>query len=148
LFLSHDDVDHSGNLEQVMDACPNARLVCNWAMIERHTNCLDFPLRPDPAMGVADLDPEFWDLGMSLFALGAVSPWISMVDPKKYGPYVDRVESLDITTIASCHSPVIEGPLTKKVFDHVRRLPEIDAPPMPGHSVLEEIIAVSAVGQV
>src|SRR3954453_14846629 len=30
VFLSHDDVDHSGNLEQVMDRCPNAKLVCNW----------------------------------------------------------------------------------------------------------------------
>ena len=27
-----------------LSACPNAQLVCNWAEIERHTNCLDFPL--------------------------------------------------------------------------------------------------------
>src|SRR5262249_46091871 len=44
VFLSHDDVDHSGNLDQVMDACPNAQLVCNWAMVERHSNCFEFPL--------------------------------------------------------------------------------------------------------
>ena len=35
IFLSHDDVDHSGNLDEAMTACPNATLVCNWAMIER-----------------------------------------------------------------------------------------------------------------
>src|SRR5947209_1821454 len=44
IFLSHDDVDHTGNLDETMSACPNARLVCNWAMIERHTNCFDFPI--------------------------------------------------------------------------------------------------------
>ena len=37
---------------------------------------------------------------MTLFALGAVSPWLTMVDPEKYGKYVDRVQNLDITTIA------------------------------------------------
>ncbi|MGZ8752860.1 MAG: hypothetical protein ACXW1S_07750 [Acidimicrobiia bacterium] len=25
---------------------------------------------PDPQMGVADLDPEFWDFGLMLFAMG------------------------------------------------------------------------------
>ena len=44
VFLSHDDVDHTGNLEQVMEACPNATLVCNWAMVERHTNCFNVPI--------------------------------------------------------------------------------------------------------
>ena len=44
IFLSHDDVDHTGNLDEAMTACPNAKLVCNWAMVERHTNCFDFPL--------------------------------------------------------------------------------------------------------
>ena len=51
VFLSHDDVDHSGNLDEVMSACPNATLVCNWAMVERHTNCFDFPPFL-PAMGL------------------------------------------------------------------------------------------------
>src|SRR5690349_6877014 len=44
IFLSHDDVDHTGNLEQAMEACPNAKLVCNWAMVERHSNCFEFPI--------------------------------------------------------------------------------------------------------
>ena len=199
VFISHDDVDHTGNLEQAMEACPNARLVCNWAMVERHTNCFDFPLercqwvmdgetldigdrtlvalRPpvydspttrglfdpttgvywsvdtfatpllDPAMGVGDLETEFWQFGMSLFALGAVSPWLSLVDPAKYATYVERVQSLDITTIAGCHTPVIEGALIEQAFAHVRALPTTPPPPMPDHSVLEEIIAASAVPQ-
>jgi flavorubredoxin len=196
IFLSHDDVDHSGNLAEALSACPNAKLVCNWAMVERHTNCFDFPLPrcrwvmdgetldigdrtlhalrppvydspttrglfdpttgvywavdtfatplPDPHMAVADLDPEFWGGGLAMFAHGAVSPWLAMVDPVKYGRYVDRTQGLDITTIASCHSPVIEGDLIGKAFEHVRQLPSIDAPPLPDQSVLDQIILATS----
>lgn len=199
IFLSHDDVDHTGNLEEAMSACPNAQLVCNWAMVERHTNCFDFPIErcrwvmdgesldigdrtlhalrppvydspttrgifdpttgvywssdafatplPDPAMGVADLDGDFWDFGLALFALGAVSPWLSMVDEVKYGKYVDRVQSLDITTVAGCHTPVIEGPFIDRAFTRIRSLPSMDPPPMPDQSVLDQIVAATAVPQ-
>jgi flavorubredoxin len=44
VFVSHDDVDHIGNLEQVMEACPEATLVASWAITERHANALNFPL--------------------------------------------------------------------------------------------------------
>lgn len=200
IFLSHDDVDHTGNLDQAMEACPHARLVCSWAMHERHTNAFAFPIDrcrwvmdgetldigdrtlvamrppvydspttrglydptsglywssdswatplPDPGAGIADLDPEFWDFGMTLFAYGAISPWLSLVDPVKYGEYVDRIEKLGMTTIAGCHTPVIEGPFVKKAFDHVRRLPTVAPPPLPNQSVLDEIVATTAVPQV
>ena len=196
IFLSHDDVDHSGNLDQAMEACPNAQLVCNWAMIERHSNCFNFPLDrcrwvmdgesldvgdrtlqalrppvydspttrglfdpttgvywavdtfatplPDPKMGIADLEAEFWDFGMALFALGAVSPWLSMLDPEKYGRYVDNVQNLDITTITACHTPVIEGPYIERAFNRIRQLPTIDPPPLPDQSVLDLIIAATS----
>ncbi|HRW37981.1 MAG: MBL fold metallo-hydrolase [Acidimicrobiales bacterium] len=35
IFLSHDDVDHTGNLAQVLEACPNATLVMTAFMMER-----------------------------------------------------------------------------------------------------------------
>jgi hypothetical protein len=196
VVLSHDDVDHTGNLDQVMEACPNAQIVCNWAMVERHTNCFEFPLKrcrwimdgdtldigdrqllarrppvydspttrglfdpttgvywsvdtfatplPDPEAGVGDLDPEFWDFGLALFALGAVSPWLSLVDGDKYTRYVDQTQGLDIKTVAACHSPVIEGPLIDKAFARIRELPSIAPPPMPDQSVLDEIIAATS----
>jgi hypothetical protein len=196
IFLSHDDVDHTGNLEQAMEACPNARLVCSWAMVERHTNCFNFPLDrcrwvmdgeeldigdrvlvalrppvydspttrglfdpttgvywaadtfatplPDPGAGIADLPKDFWDFGLALFALGAVSPWLSLVDPVRFGAYVDGVQGLNITTIAACHTPVIEGPFIEQAFARVRELPTIDVPPMPDQSVLDQIVAASA----
>jgi flavorubredoxin len=196
VFLSHDDVDHSGNLEQVMTACPNAQLVCNWAMVERHTNCFNFPLErcrwimhdesfsigdrtlhalrppvfdspttrglfdpatgvywavdtfatplPDPHMSIADLDPEFWQFGLTMFAFGAVSPWLSMLDHDKYGRFVDTVQGLDIATIAACHSPVIEGPFIRRAFDRIREFPLVDPPPLPDQSILDQIIAATA----
>lgn len=195
VFISHDDVDHTGNLDEVMSACPNATLVCSWAMIERHTNCFDFPLErcrwiahdesfdvgdrtlhamrppvfdspttrglfdpatgvywavdafatplPDPNVGVADLEAEFWESGMAMFAFGAVSPWLSMLDPGKYGAFVDTIQDLDITTIAACHSPVIQGPLIERAFTQVRRLPTMEPPPLPDQSVLDQIIAAT-----
>jgi flavorubredoxin len=44
VFLSHDDIDHTGNLAEVMTACPNATLVCSWAITERNANAFGFPL--------------------------------------------------------------------------------------------------------
>ncbi len=199
IFLSHDDVDHTGNLDEALSACPNAKLVCNWAMVERHTNCFDFPLQrchwvmdgesfdvgdrtlhafrppvydspttrglfdpttgvywavdtfatplPDPKFGIADLDQEFWDFGQYLFALGAVSPWLTMLDTAKYAAYVDRVQTLDIKTIAACHTPVIEGPFIERAFNRVRELPTLDPPDLPNQAVLEQIVAAMTTTQ-
>jgi len=44
VFVSHEDADHVGNLDEVMATCPNAKLICSWALTERHTNAFDFPL--------------------------------------------------------------------------------------------------------
>jgi len=196
VFLSHDDVDHSGNLDEVMSACTNAQLVCNWAMVERHSNCFSFPLErcrwvmheesfdvgdrslhalrpplydspttrgifdsktgvywsvdtfatplPDPHAGIPELDPEFWNFGMTLFAYGALCPWLSLLDSEKFGRYVDGIQSLDIKTIAGCHTPVIEGPHIAQAFDHVRKLPSVEPPPLPDQSILDQIIAATS----
>ena len=43
VFLSHDDVDHTGNLNALMAAAPNATLVIDWFMQERMGASLDVP---------------------------------------------------------------------------------------------------------
>jgi flavorubredoxin len=49
VFLTHDDLDHAGNLRQVLDACPNATLVTTWFSIGRlSTHELDGWLPPLP----------------------------------------------------------------------------------------------------
>lgn len=35
VFVSHDDVDHYGNVHEVMAACPNATLVASWFLCDR-----------------------------------------------------------------------------------------------------------------
>ncbi len=35
VFISHDDVDHTGNVNALMELCPNATLVIDWFMQER-----------------------------------------------------------------------------------------------------------------
>jgi hypothetical protein len=49
---------------------------------------------------------EFWRFGMTLFAIGAVSPWLAMVDHDKFDRFVDTVElstSDDRLLSLSCH---------------------------------------------
>jgi hypothetical protein len=99
---------------------------------------------PDPQLGVADLDDEFWDYGLALFALGAVSPWLSMVDEAKYGRTVDSVQRLELATVACCHSPVIEGRFIDQAFARIRELPSLPSIPLPDQSVLDQIVATTA----
>jgi flavorubredoxin len=44
IFLSHDDSDHTGNLELVLEECPNATLVTSWFATERMAGELTLPL--------------------------------------------------------------------------------------------------------
>ncbi len=99
---------------------------------------------PDPHMGVADLDDGFWRGLMWVFAVGAVSPWLTMLDHDKYRRYVDPIQALDITTIAACHTSVIEGPYIERAFARIRELPTIDAPVLPNQSILDQIIAATS----
>jgi hypothetical protein len=54
------------------------------------------------------------------------------------------VQSLDITTIAGCHTPVIEGELIQQAFDYTRAFPSVEPPPLPDQSILDQIIAATA----
>lgn len=44
IFISHDDHDHVGNLEAVLELCPKATLVGNWTMTSRLAGDLPLPL--------------------------------------------------------------------------------------------------------
>jgi hypothetical protein len=81
---------------------------------------------------------------MTLFGMGAVSPWLAWSDHTKFGQTVDNVQGLDITTIAGCHTPVIEGQFIEQAFETVRAFPLTDPPPMPDQSVLDQIVAATA----
>jgi flavorubredoxin len=59
VFISHDDVDHTGNLNVVMEACPNATLVINWFIGKRMGQSLEVPLTRQRWVG----DGESFDAG-------------------------------------------------------------------------------------
>lgn len=44
IFLSHDDHDHIGNLEPVLELCPQATLVANWSITSRLGGDVPLPL--------------------------------------------------------------------------------------------------------
>ena len=44
IFISHDDVDHTGNLATVMERCPAATVVTNWATTERTACEISLPI--------------------------------------------------------------------------------------------------------
>ena len=83
IFLSHDDVDHAGNLAQVMEACPNATLVVTWFLAERHSCDFHFPL--DRMRWVNDGDS--WRAGDR--TLTAITPPL-FDSPVTRGLYDDR----------------------------------------------------------
>jgi flavorubredoxin len=198
IFLSHDDVDHAGNLAEILEACPNAKLISTWFMIERHTSVFDFPLDrcrwvndgeswsagdrtmtaltpplfdspvtrglydsrtgvywavdsfatplPAPMDDIAQCDPAAWKDGLEFFNR-LNSPWFKMLDQHKYEQHVDRVQRLEIDTIAACHSPVIKRPQLTAAFDMIRKIPQGEAPPQPGQPDLDALMHAIARGE-
>jgi flavorubredoxin len=193
VLLSHDDADHTGNLTPVMEACPNATLVCSWALLERFNNAFQFPLqrcrwlnaedaldvgdrriiavRPpvydspttrgfldersgvywgvdafatpcpaEPVPTVADLDGDFWAEGVAMFVHNALSPWLGLVDPVRYAAEVDRVHAMNMTAIATAHSPLIGAASIDDAFGLLRDLPSVPAPPAPDQVALDAIL--------
>jgi flavorubredoxin len=59
VYLSHDDVDHTGNVNALLSAAPNATLVLNWFMTERMGASLEVP--PERWRWVGD--GEVFDVG-------------------------------------------------------------------------------------
>jgi flavorubredoxin len=177
IFLSHDDRDHSGNLMQVLEACPNATLVATWFEIGRLADEWLVPMprvrfvrdgesfdagdrtltaiRPplfdnpvtrglfDSTTGVywavdtfatavqehmedcAAIAREEWFDGMRLGAR-LVSPWHAWLDAARWGAHVDRVQSLPISAIASCHAPAIYGADIERAFEVLREAPSME----------------------
>jgi flavorubredoxin len=202
VFISHEDADHVGNLNEVMDACPDATLVCSWALVERYANAFAFPLErcrwmddgasfdagdrrmivvrpptydapttrglfdaktgvywasdcfatPVPggegagsfASEVGDLDQDFWEKGMAMFAIHALSPWLRLVDRDRFAASVRRLSDLPISTIASAHSPAITAERIEGALAMTCDLPTAECGQAPDQSVLDLFLTASS----
>lgn len=190
VFISHDDIDHVGNVNELMERCPNATLVINWFMVERMGEALTVPphrwrwigdgegldvgdrvlraIRPpifdspttrglyDPTTGVywasdtfaapmvtpisdaTDLDHDYWVDGMAMFGQ-YVSPWLALVDDRRYQATVDRIAVLNPTAVAGCHTPAVTGTRVAHAIETLRRIPTMTVPPQPDQAVLDQI---------
>jgi len=197
VFLSHDDVDHYGNLGAVMAMCPNATLVTSWFAWERLMglptiapwrmkwvadgetfeangrtySAIRPPLYDSPttrglydsqtgvywasdcfATGVPhgmtdveELDRDMWLGGFGAMA-HALSPWVSDTDRGRFNANVDRLTALDITTIASCHSPAVSGANVGVAIEALRGVPDAPAPQLPDQNLLDSMIAMALDG--
>jgi flavorubredoxin len=87
-----------------------------------------------------ELDPEFWDeqfLGLNRMN----SPWTTLADPTRFGREVDRIASLDVTAIASAHSPVISRSSVVEAHAKMRRVAGGPATPLPTQVDLDALVA-------
>ncbi len=81
-----------------------------------------------------------------MFMYHALSPWLSVVDPVKFGEVCDRCRALGAKTIATAHSPIITEDMSDKAFQILRDLPSVQAPPCPDNNVLQAILAGAGEG--
>jgi len=90
---------------------------------------------------VSELATDDW-IGACYANAQQLSPWLSMIDPSLYRAAVEHVASLEITAIASCHSPTITGSNVERAFQMLRDV--IDVPPIdvPGQELLDMMIAM------
>jgi flavorubredoxin len=192
VFISHDDVDHTGNVNELMRRCPNAMLVIDWFMAERMGASLDVPLSRwrwvgdgdtvdvgdrvlhvvrspvydsgttrglfDPATGVywgadsfaapmvtpvvhvGELDRDEWISGIHVFAR-YISPWLELVDDRRFQATVDRIAALRPNVLAGCHTPVIDGSFVADAIAATREAPTVSIPPQPDQAILDAIQA-------
>lgn len=94
---------------------------------------------------VADIEAGFWSAVLPS-ATRSMTPWIDLVDERKWIAAVDATQALGATTIASCHSPVITGANVALAYDLLRAAPTAPAMPLPGQADLEAMIAATAPG--
>jgi flavorubredoxin len=112
IFISHDDVDHTGNLHQLLDLCPQATVVTNWALTERMANAIDVP---------ADRMRWIDDRG----ALDVGDPVLRAIRPPVYDSPTTR-GLYDPTTGVYWGSDAFATPMPAEPVDHVADVP----PPM------------------
>lgn len=102
------------------------------------------PCPADPVPTVDDLDRDFWAEGMAMFVHNALSPWLGLVDPARYAAEVDRVHAMNMTAIATAHSPLISAASIDDAFRLLRDLPAVPAPPAPDQTTLAAILRGAA----
>ncbi|HYH30369.1 MAG TPA: MBL fold metallo-hydrolase [Pseudonocardia sp.] len=146
IFLSHDDHDHVGNLDAVLQMCPQATLVGNFAMVTRLAGDVELPLHrmrwldPGDTLDVGDrtlalLRPPTFDSPATrgLYdprsrVYWAVDAFGAMIQGEVYDAAdvpADLYEQ-SFATLNSWNTPWLEWVDTARYGEHVRRSAQLD----------------------
>ena len=193
IFLSHDDTDHAGNLDFVLELCPNATLVTSWFASERMAGEMELPLDRQRWVGNGEsfdagdrtfvaVRPPTWDspttrglydtttgvywssdaFGTPVLGLvddvaempaemlaetcmafsSMLSPWHEVVDPVKFGGWVDRIAELAPSVIVGAHGPQLTGSSIGLALERMRMLPDMPVAPLPDQGVLDQLLGM------
>ncbi|HEU5085331.1 MAG TPA: MBL fold metallo-hydrolase [Acidimicrobiales bacterium] len=141
IFLSHDDHDHIGNLDVLLEQCPQATLVGNWSIVSRLGGDIPLPLErmrwldPGDAFDVGDrtlhlVRPPLFDSPATRGLFDARSGVLWAVDTfgaLVQGPVLEAddadPELFDATFDAmnAWNTPWLEWVDTARFGEHVRR---------------------------
>ena len=93
---------------------------------------------PTPVRTADELEHSSWIGGIHTFAR-YVSPWLELVDERRFQRTVDRVAALAPSVITGCHTPIIGSAHVEHAMATTRRSPAAAFDPPPDQSVLDEI---------
>lgn len=113
-------------------------------MLWRHRNAQPAAPLLTLSRNVDEIDPSFWHDGMAMFHQ-YISPWHAMLDDAKYQRSVSRIESLGVTNIAGCHTPVIGASHVARAFEQIRTFSSVTVPAEPGQEVLDQMLSGLAI---
>ena len=122
IVLSHDDHDHTGNLEAAVEHFPNATVVASWWMTERLT-------------GSIELDPRRMRWVVSGDTLDIGDRTLVFQRPPIFDSPTTRAV-FDPST-----GPVYEGAHIDRAIELLRSVPAGPAVPQPGQADLDAIVA-------
>jgi flavorubredoxin len=80
---------------------------------------------PHPVEDLAALAADYVEDALLLGAR-LISPWHAWLDAAKWNAHVQRVRTLPIETIASCHAPAIRGRDIEQAFQTLSAAPDLD----------------------
>jgi flavorubredoxin len=96
-------------------------------------------LLPGPVTETEDIPAELWRDSFVFFSQ-MISPWVLMTDPARFGPTVDAVAALDITTVVGGHMAPLRGERFQRALELLRELPTSPAAPLPGQADLDALL--------
>jgi flavorubredoxin len=191
VWLTHDDADHTGNIQKVLEAAPSARLAANSLAVLRMSAAWPVPMHrvywlnsgdsisagdrnltavrpplfdnptttgiydnkseaffsadffgaiiPSPVQNADDVTQADLAEGMVSWA-SADSPWVHMVEPRKFSQALEKIRQIAPKMIFSAHLPPARGK-TERFLELLATVPTSTPFVTPNQTALEQILA-------